>query len=78
MACATFKHTGLAIAVVAALSAIPAARAQSAAATPTAQDEDRDPDQEHGHDPHRDDHAERVVRAPGADADKARAIVVTS
>ncbi|UNK56820.1 TonB-dependent receptor [Pseudoxanthomonas daejeonensis] len=31
MACATFKHTGLAIAVVAALSAIPAARGQSAA-----------------------------------------------
>ena len=40
MACATFKHTGLAIAVVAALSAIPAAHGQNAAAAPTAQDEE--------------------------------------
>ncbi len=43
MACATLKHTGLAIAVVAAIagmSAVPAARAQQPTATPTTRDEE--------------------------------------
>ena len=39
MACATLKHTGLSIAVLAALAVVPAAHAQQAAATPTAEDE---------------------------------------
>ena len=40
MACATLKHTGLSIAVLAALAVVPAAHAQQAAATPTAEDEE--------------------------------------